>query len=186
MIEQPEYLPRVMADLKRRFGVDYEVMSWEEMLPEIVQSIEADNASGIIMLLVIYMVIGFGILGTVLMMTMERTHEFGMMLAIGMKRGRLRMVAILESLMLTFLGVLAGVALGIPVLVYLYFHPIRLTGQVREMMLSYGWEPVLPFSLDPTIFLWQALTVLVIALAASTYPVWRISHVDPVEALRTG
>jgi len=176
----------VMAELEDRFGQAYEVMSWEQMLPEVVQSIEADNASGLIMLLIIYMVIGFGILGTVLMMTMERTREFGMMVAIGMKRGRLRLVAILESLMLTFVGVLTGILLGIPVLVYLHAHPIQLKGQLREMMIGYGWDPVMPFSLDPMIFVWQALIVLVIALAAATYPVWRISRVDPVDALRTG
>jgi len=186
MIDRQDRLPGVMKELKNQFGHRYEVMSWEQMLPGIVQSIEADNASGLIMLMIIYMVIGFGILGTVLMMTMERTREFGMMVAIGMKRGRLRLVAILESLMLTFVGVIAGTALGVPVLVYLYFHPIPLKGQVREMMISYGWEPVLPFSLDPMIFLWQALIVLVIALVAASYPVWRISRVDPVQALRTG
>jgi ABC-type antimicrobial peptide transport system permease subunit len=119
-------------------------------------------------------------------MTLERTREFGMLVAIGMKRGRLRMVVILETLMLTFLGVITGVVLGVPVLVYLYFHPIPLSGQVREMMISYGWDPVLPFSLDPMIFVWQALIVLVIALIASSYPVWRISRVDPVQALHTG
>jgi ABC-type lipoprotein release transport system permease subunit len=186
MIDRQDRLEPVMAELEDRFGQKYEVMSWEQMLPEVVQSIEADNASGLIMLLIIYMVIGFGILGTVLMMTMERTREFGMMVAIGMKRGRLRLVAILESLMLTFVGVLTGVLLGVPVLLYLHDHPIQLRGQLREMMVSYGWDPVLPFSLDPMIFVWQALIVLIIALAAATYPVWRISRVDPVEALRTG
>lgn len=186
MIDRQDHLPEVMQELESRLDEHYEVMSWKEMLPEIVQSIEADNASGIIMLFIIYMVIGFGILGTVLMMTMERTREFGMMVAIGMKRGRLRLVVILESLMLTFLGVIAGVVLGVPVLLHLYFHPIPLKGQLREMMISYGWDPVLPFSLDPMIFVWQALTVLVIALIASSYPVWRISRVDPVQALRTG
>jgi len=186
MIDRQDRLPGVMAELEDRFGQEYEVMSWEDMLPEVVQSIEADNASGLIMLLIIYMVIGFGILGTVLMMTMERTREYGMMVAIGMKRGRLRLVAILESLMLTFVGVLSGILLGIPVLIYLHAHPIQLKGQLREMMLNYGWDPVMPFSLDPMIFVWQALIVLVIALAAAAYPVWRISRVDPVEALRTG
>jgi ABC-type lipoprotein release transport system permease subunit len=186
MIDRQEHLSEVMTALESQFGEQYEVMSWEQMMPEIVQSIEADNASGLIMLLIIYMIIGFGILGTVLMMTMERTREFGMMVAIGMKRGRLRLVAILESLMLTFVGVLAGVLLGVPVLGYFYFHPIPLRGQLREMMISYGWDPVLPFSLDPMIFIWQALIVLVIALLAATYPIWRISRVDPVEALRTG
>lgn len=186
MVKAQKRLPEVMAELERKFDQRYEVMSWEDMLPELVQYIEMDNASGIIMLWIIYLVIAFGILGTILMMTMERTREFGMMIAIGMKRGRLRLIVILESLLLTFTGVMAGAVVGVPVLLYLHAHPIQLTGDVAQVMLNYGFEPVLPFSLDPMIFFWQAFTVLLIALAAAVYPLWRISKIYPVSALRTG
>ena len=55
---------------------DYEVMTWQEMNREMVQSIEADNVGGIIMLGILYIVIGFGVFGTIMMMTMERRKEF--------------------------------------------------------------------------------------------------------------
>lgn len=53
-------------------GSEYEVMSWSTMLPEIVQQIEGDNIGGIIMLAILYLIVAFGIFGTVLMMTMEK------------------------------------------------------------------------------------------------------------------
>ncbi len=186
MIDKQEHLQPVMADLKTQLNTEeYEVMSWEEMMPELVQSIEADNASGLIMLLIIYMVIGFGILGTILMMTLERSREFGMMIAIGMKRMQLRLIVIIESVLLTFTGVVSGTILGIPILVYMYFHPIPLKGDLAKAMEIYGWDPVLPFSLDPSIFLWQAITVFIIALIAVIFPLWRIGYIEPVEELRT-
>lgn len=186
MVDHPKRLASGLAALKTAYAGKYAVLSWEDMMPELVQMIETDNASGVIMLFIIYMVIGFGILGTVLMMTMERNREFGMLIAVGMKRSRLRAVVIIESVLLTSIGVVAGTLVGIPVLLYFYYHPIRLSGELAEYIIRFGFEPILPFSLEPRIFIAQALSVLLIALIASIYPVWRISRIHPVTALRSG
>jgi ABC-type lipoprotein release transport system permease subunit len=95
-------------------------------------------------------------------------------------------VVVLESILLTLTGVVSGVALGFPVLLYLFFHPIRFSEDLAVYMKQYGFEPVMPFSLDPMIFVWQAFSVLLIALVVVVYPVWRIARVKPAAALRTG
>jgi ABC-type lipoprotein release transport system permease subunit len=64
-------------------------MAWQEMMPELVQAIQADSAGGQIMLFILYMVITFGMFGTVFMMTAERKYEFGVLISIGMRRGQL-------------------------------------------------------------------------------------------------
>jgi ABC-type lipoprotein release transport system permease subunit len=63
-------------------GEFYEIMDWKEMNTELVQQIESDQTSGFIMLAVLYMIIGFAVLGTLIMMTTERRREFGVMVAI--------------------------------------------------------------------------------------------------------
>jgi ABC-type antimicrobial peptide transport system permease subunit len=131
------------------------------------------------------MVIGFGILGTILMMTLEHNREFGMLIAIGMKRSRMSVIVVLESLIISFVGVILGIIVSIPVIVYFYFNPIKLTGDMAQFMLKYGFEPIMPFSLDPAIFLMQAFTVLIIALFVSLYPLFRIARIKPVQALKT-
>jgi ABC-type lipoprotein release transport system permease subunit len=166
------------------FDENYEVMSWAEMMPELVQSIEIDNAGGIIMLGILYVIIGFGIFGTVMMMTAERTKEFGILISIGMKKGRLAFISFLESLFLTFIGVAAGVIISIPLLYYFYKNPIELTGEMAEMILSYGLEPILPFRFAPNIFIDQFLTVFVIAIISVSYPLLYIRRLKPVEAMR--
>jgi len=186
MITKPKLLDQVYSDLKGKFDQRYEVMSWEEMLPEMVSYIEFDNAQGMVTLVIIYMVVGFGILGTVLMMTLERTREFGMLLAVGMSRARLRMVITLESILLSVTGALAGALLGFPVLLYYSHNPIQLTGEYETAMLSYGLEPVMPFLLEPGLFVAQTLAVLVIALIVAVYPVWRVGKLEPCIALRNG
>jgi ABC-type lipoprotein release transport system permease subunit len=186
MIDDQRHLEAVTSALQSRIGQRLEVMTWQEMMPELVQLIETDNAGGIIMIFVVYMVIGFGILGTVLMMTVERTREFGMLMAVGMRRSFLALVVTMESVILSFIGVIIGAVLGLPMMLYFYHHPIRLTGELAEATISYGFEPIWPMSLDPMIFFWQSLTILIIAIIAAAYPLWRIAGLDAVAAMRTG
>ena len=185
LIDGQEHLSGVVSGLRERLDENYEVMSWSDMLPELVQYIEMDNAQGIIMIWIIYMVIGFGILGTLLMMTMERTREFGMLISIGLKRMRLAFILTLESAILSLIAVVIGTVMGIPLLAYYRLNPIMLGGKAAEVMIAYGFEPILPFSMDPSIFWTQALTVLVIAIVAALYPIFRVFRLRPVEAVRT-
>jgi ABC-type lipoprotein release transport system permease subunit len=186
MLDGPDALETTQAALAAALGSAYEVITWKTMMPEMVQYIQFDNASGVIMLLLVYVVIGFGILGTTLMMTMERTREFGVLVAVGMEKRVLGVIVLLESIMLAVLGALAGIAAGIPLLAYLAAHPIPLQGDSARAIASYGFEPVLPFSLQPSIFVWQTVTMLLIAIAAAAIPLQRIRTLDPVAAMRRG
>jgi ABC-type lipoprotein release transport system permease subunit len=178
-------LSDVRSDLTAAAGPGTEVMTWQEMMPELVQAIQADSAGGVLMLIILYAVIGFGIFGTIMMMTTERTREFGVLLAIGMKRGKLSAVTVLESVMISMLGAVAGVVAGLPVLWYLHLHPIPLTGEYAKVMLAYGLEPVLPFSAAPSIFIAQSAVVLALALLCAGYPLLVIRKLNPVAAIRT-
>jgi putative ABC transport system permease protein len=186
MIDNPDALPEVEQKLRSTLRTGLEVITWETMMPEMVQYIEFDNASGIIMLLLVYVVIAFGILGTVLMMTMERTREFGVLVAVGMKKRLLGGIVLFESVILALQGALAGILLAVPLLVYLAGHPIVLHGASAEAIARYGFEPILPFSLHPSIFLWQTVAVIAIAVAAAILPLHRIHALDPVTAMRQG
>ncbi len=186
LVKKPKYQQDAINAVKQMLDADLTVLSWQELLPELIQYIQMDNASGIIMLIVIYMVIGFGILGTILMMTLERNREFAMLIAIGMKRGRIKLLVLWESIILSIIGAIAGVIVGFPILLYFYHHPIRFTGDMERYLVSYGFEPIMPFSLDPMIFVWQTVSVLIIALVVALYPIVRISKLNPVTILRTG
>jgi len=184
MINHIDNLQEVYEKVDDLFDDKYEVMTWSEMMPELVQGIEIDNAGGIIMLGILYVIIGFGIFGTVMMMTAERTKEFGILISIGLKKGKLAFISFLESIFLAFIGVAAGVLVSIPVLYYFHQNPIELTGQMADMALSYGLDPILPFRFAPNIFVDQFLTVFVIGLVSVSYPLFFIRKLKPVEAMR--
>src|SRR5690606_20905348 len=91
LIDDPDHTEQIVGAIRSNIDMaKYEVMDWKELVPELVQNIELDNVSGRIMLWVLYLVIGFGMFGTYLMMTAERIYEFGVMIAVGMRRFRLQ------------------------------------------------------------------------------------------------
>ena len=84
------------------------VKNWEELNPTLKQQIQGDNKSGVVFLFVLYVIIFFGIFGTVQMMLSERQREFGMMVSIGMKRGKLASILTVEMIFLGLIGSLSG------------------------------------------------------------------------------
>jgi len=169
-------------------GIDqkkYEVMGWEVMNKELLQMIESDKAGGLIMIAILYMVIAFGILGTVLMMTNERVREFSMMISIGMQKRQLILVVIIELILLTILGVIAGFVISLPVMIYFYYNPIRFTGEVVEAMKDFNFEPILPMGIDLQIFINQAIVIIIISLIVMYYPILKILKLNVVKGLKS-
>jgi ABC-type antimicrobial peptide transport system permease subunit len=151
----------------------------------LLKQIESDRAQGVITKGILYMIIAFGILGTVMMMVAERKKEFGVMLAVGMQKYKLISIVILETLFMGMIGVMAGIIASIPLLFYFLYNPIPLTGQAEEMMLQMGFEPAMFFSMAPSVFYDQALTIFIFTLIIGIYPAVNIRNLDIMHALRS-
>jgi ABC-type lipoprotein release transport system permease subunit len=180
--EQPVDTNQMLSGLT--FAEPMEAMVWQELLPDLDQAIRFDSLGGKIFLGVLYLVILFGLFGTVLMMTHERTREFGVLIAIGMARRTLAAVTVIESVLLAAVGGVLGWLIVSPVVWWLKIHPLRLSGQLEQASLEYGFEPILPTSTDPTIGLWQMTIVVTMAVVCSVYAVWAVYRIQPVETLR--
>ena len=162
-----------------------EVLPWQQTMAELVRQTEANDVLRGILMFILYVIVGFGILGTVIMMTNERRHEFGVVVALGMKRGRLASLVCLELVFMTFMGVLAAIAVSVPITGWFELHPFRLSGEVAEVMLGYGMEPVIPMSTEPVLYARQALAVLVITGLTVLYPVSKIMKLKVTKAIRS-
>jgi ABC-type lipoprotein release transport system permease subunit len=184
MLTNPRKIDEVYSELNKLSDDKFEVMRWEEMMPELVQGIQLDSVGGMIMLFILYIVIAFGIFGTVMMMTIERTKEFGILISIGVKKSKLILITTIESIFIALIGGISGVIISIPIINYYHNNPIRFTGDIEEISLKFGVEPILPLSTDPAIFVAQTLIVLLIALFCSLYPLNYIRKLKPVEAMR--
>jgi putative ABC transport system permease protein len=181
--DQENLLPTV-EQLKRSLGGEFEVMRWQELMPEIEQHMKTDEVNMQIIQGILYVLIAFGIFGTITMMMVERRRELGMLVAIGMKKFNLICLFIIESVCTVITGCLMGIAISIPLVYYLKIHPIRLGGEFGKTYAKFGFEPILPGSVEANIFLTQGFIVLSMGLLLSLYPIYKIIRLNPVDAMK--
>ncbi len=183
-IDNPKNGNTVVKNLKTTIEPKYEVMSWQEMMPEIDNHIKADGFSFYVFSGILYIIIGFGLFGTILMMTLERTREFGMLIAIGMKKNKLKLILLGETFLITLLGVVLGMLLSLPSVLYLQEKPIRFSGEIAKAYEQFGFEAIFPTEFNPIIFISQSLVVLCMSILIGLYPLWFVSGLNPVEAMK--
>ena len=181
-----EDAPIVEQTISKQINLkNYEIIDWQIMNKDLLQMIASDNAGGIIMIAILYLVIAFGIFGTVLMMTTERMREFSVLIAIGMQKAKLIWVVIWELIFITFLAILLGTILSSPVLIYFYYHPIQFTGEAVQAMKNFNFEPVMPVAINAQLFVNQAIVIFIISMLAMLYPVLKIKMLKVVEGLKS-
>lgn len=163
----------------------YEVMGWHEMMPELVQSIEADSAGGILMAGILYIVISFSLLGTFIMLAAERKREYGMLIGLGMRRGQLMRIAFIEASAMAVMGAALAVLITRPLTLYYHYNPIQFTGQAMEALREMGMDPVMPASIDWSIPLTHGMILIFLTLSISLYAMISIKRIQPVNAMRS-
>jgi ABC-type lipoprotein release transport system permease subunit len=166
-------------------GQDVEVHTWRETMPELEQLIFLDDASMYVMLAILVVVVAFGILNTILMAVLERKRELGVVLALGLRPAAIFRIVYLESLMLAALGLAIGLAIALPLVLWLQANPVEITGEGVQAMELFGMEPEMTWKLKPLNPIGSALTILGVAVAAALYPALKASRGRSVDALRS-
>ena len=180
-----EDIKPVVAALRTQLDTSaYEVMDWEELLPDLVQARELDTAGNVIVYFILYMIIAFGIFGTILMMSKEREYEFGVLISIGLQRWQLALSVWVEVILLGVLGALSGILLSMPIVYYFKVNPIRFGGEMASSLEKFGFEPIFPATFDMQIFMTQALYVFILTAVLALYPIFKIRKLQPVQAMR--
>ena len=185
VIDKADQAPSIVNAISGKVDTDaLEIMDWKALMPDLVQGIEIDNISGKVMLWVLYAVIGFGMFGTFLMMTAERMYEFGVMMSVGMKRITMQFIIFMEMVLMSSIGAVAGVVVSLPLLIYYHNNPVYYSGDAAKAIESFGVEPAYFFSLEPSLFYYQAWAVFFMATILGLYPLVVIQKLKPVKAMR--
>ncbi len=178
-------LPQALKTINQQLPPDeFEVLDFKQLMPELIEAQELDTAGSMLILWVLYILIAFGLFGTVMMMTRERTYEFGVLTAIGTKHKTLIGMLWAETLMIGIVGALLGILLSLPIVWYLHAYPIELTGNMAKAYENYGMEPLVKAAFELGIFLKQALVIFFISCGLAIYPTWYIMRLKPVTAMR--
>jgi ABC-type lipoprotein release transport system permease subunit len=189
-LENPEFKKvkhtkhQIIKSFENSNDKSFAVKDWKELNTELVQQIESDNGGGIIMIAILYLVVAFGIFGTVLMMTAERRKEFGVMVAVGMKKKKLAIIVTFEMIFLGFLAIISGIIASIPIIQWYHHNPVRLTGEFAKSIENFGMEAVMPMAWQLDIFMNQIVIVMIILLIAIAYPILSITKIKAIQALR--
>ena len=159
------------------------VLDWDALQPGLRQAIASDMASAWFMYGVLLLLVAFSVLNTQLMSVLERTREFGVMLALGMRPGALARLVGMETLLLAGLGLVLGVLLGALLTWYLSHTGFTYPG-MDEMAAKFN----LPGRMYPKISLLSLLVgpalVFLGAMLAALYPALRLLRLQPVAAMR--
>jgi ABC-type lipoprotein release transport system permease subunit len=162
---------------------DLVVLDWDALQPGLRQAIASDMTSAWFMYGVLIILVAFSVLNTQLMSVLERTREFGMLMAIGMRAPLVGRMLWLELILLALIGTVAGIILGGGLALW-YAHAGIAVGAFEGLMAQWG----LPGRLYPTLSATSALAgpaVIVVSVAvAGLFPMRRIRRLEPVKAMR--
>lgn len=160
------------------------IESWKEISPETSLMAETIDTLSFIILVIILIALSFGIMNTMMMSILERRHEIGMMMALGMGRFPLLMLIMTETFFLTITGIPIALTIGTTVINHYAKKGMDLSGMGKEMMESFGFETMIypDFPSDKIGFI--IILVFATALVSSIVPILKSLRMDPVSALQ--
>ena len=162
------------------------VRNWRQITPAIADMLEMSKTMVYIVGVIVVGLASLGMLNTLLMAIHERTHEFGILLAIGMKRRWLLVTVLLESLYLALVAAVTGSLLGVLAARWLKEPGIDFSASMPD---GYDWagmvfEPVMRGYLEFGHVIDASLLMIAITLIASLIPAWRTVRMRPAEVMR--
>ncbi len=174
-----------LTTLKAKTDI-YDMQPWQLVSPELYSAVTLDEAGMYLLMLIVYIVVAVGILNTVLISTIKRNREFGVMLALGSRPQSIIKVVFWEAIYLSLFSILLGLFIGL--LGHYHFATEGLNfkevfGTTMEsggIMLPEKFYSIL----SPLKVLASVLFVFIITLIVTLYPAIRASRLLPIEATK--
>ena len=169
--------------LKNMFP-DMDARDWRELNPALAMMEAFADMWGFIMLVIFMLALSFGIINTMLMSVLERTRELGMLGAIGMGKGKIFQMIMLETVFLTFLGSIIGIILGIGVLLPLMKTGIDLSIFIEDQFEDWGFSSFVNPVLTAKMLVETIVLVVLAGLLSALYPARKALKLKPLDAIR--
>ena len=179
---------RISRKIQGTLSGAYLSRSWQEMNRNLFSALKTEKTTLTILLLLVVVVAAFNIIGSLVMVVMEKGREIAILKSMGATSGAILRIFFVQGAFIGLLGAVLGTggglvlgwnlhivedflerAFGLDILPPSVYHIEKLPVQMT------------PFDVSVT-----AVVAFIICLAATLYPAWRASRVDPVENLRYG
>jgi putative ABC transport system permease protein len=165
-------------------GRGLEVLGWDELMPDMVQFINMKHAGTYIFEFILFTIVAFGVMNTIQMSVYERIRELGIMMAIGTRPEQVRRMVHAESLLIAFMGVLLGSALGSALALYFTINPLDYSGLAGQMSVWGISMTRFPARLELSNILSTSVVMLVISVLFTISPARQAARLRPIEAIR--
>ena len=165
---------------------ELEVMTWEQTQADLAGLIAIDRASNYLMQFLVGLLIAAGIVNTMLMSVLERTREFGMMMAVGMSPRHLVRMILIESFWIGIVGLILGIVITAPWYIYMSHNGIDLSILIGNDYSAGGVlvDPVMKLRLFKESAFAILASVFLLAIAAGLYPAWKAGRIPPLASIR--
>lgn len=186
-LKKPMHARTVSAALGALLPENYEALGWDVFLPEIRDAIAISHVTTLIVLTVFYLATGLCVFNTVYMSVMERSREFGILMALGTRPWQIRGMILTETLIMGGISVLLGIALGFAMNFYMCIIGIDLSAVMSPITYAGGTIlPVVHSLIEPIPQIFAALMLLPICAAAGFLPADRAARFVPWEVIQRG
>lgn len=169
-----------MATKYQEIHPDLSVQSWLDLATGMRMMVDMIDVYIYYIVGIILVALLFSILNTMLMAVLERVREIGMLMAVGMTKGKVFLMIMLETLILTMIGGPLGLLISWAFVTYYGVNGIDLGGAYDEV----GFSSVIYPFLDGRSYLDVTFMVVIMAIVAAIYPAIKALNLNPVEAIR--
>ncbi len=154
----------------------YEADSWQQLYPEILETLAIESFENNLIMLLILIIASFGVGSVMYLLVNEKTSEIGMLMAMGAKRQSIMNIFLIESGLLGLMGGAVGAILGLAFSLYL-------KGLEFSMEAPGGQTVTLPVVITLESFLIIVVAAIILCIVAGSYPAYKASRLDPALAI---
>lgn len=178
-----EAVDNIKEELATRLDDSMEVVTYKELHPLLLAQFDIFRQMMFIFYAILGVAVMFGVINTMLMAVMERIHEFGILISLGMKVRKLFAMILVEGLLLGVAGTILGIISGIAISALFSHSGINLS-VFKESLTYFGAGAIIYPVLTTKGILTASSIVPVTSIIGTIYPGFKVARLEPVEAIR--
>jgi len=177
-LENPEHATEAGKQLESMLGYPYRALDWQLQNRSLFSALKLEKLAMGLVVFLICVVAAFNVVGTLTMIVRDKTREIGILLAMGMHRGRIRRVFLTQGVFIGLTGTVLGAVLGV------FVGSLVNRGHLIPIDPSIYFIDHLPVLINPLDALAVVAASVVIATLAPLYPSVQAARLEPVTAIR--
>ncbi|MFC1501402.1 FtsX-like permease family protein [Elusimicrobiota bacterium] len=170
----------VSQEIQESVSYPFWVRSWQRLNRNLFAALKLEKIMMFIILALIIIVAAFNIISNLLLLTVEKAKEIGILSAMGISRLKISKIFFYEGAIIGLSGIFMGVFFGTGISLLLKkYQFINLPADVYYL-------DALPVRIIPTDILLVICSAFLITIIAGIYPAYQVTKLDPLEAIRNG